>query len=885
MLAAGFRLGPYEILTPLGAGGMGEVYRARDPRLGREVAVKVLPDAVSADPDRLRRFEQEARAASALNHPNILTVFDTGAQDGVAYLVTELLEGETLRERLAGALPVRKAVEIAIQIARGLAAAHERRIVHRDLKPENLFLTRDGRVKILDFGLAKLTAHGAGSPAELAAAPTLLSGSTEPGFVLGTAGYMSPEQVQGLPADHRADLFALGAVLYEMLAGRRAFRGDSPAETMAAVLREEPLDLAESGRPIPPGLSALVRHCLEKVPAERFQSARDLAFALDRLTGSASSTTAGPPASLRRSARWLPILLAGGLALLAVVYLAGRRSGTGRADDAERFRFTRITHDAQLEIRPALSPDGDEIAYVVGTEADSDIYLLRAGSENAVNLTPDSPGLDLDPAFSPDGRQIAFRSMRDGGGIFLMGTTGESVRRRTDKGFNPAWSPDGREIVFAEKTVNFNPADLSGSVSRLFAVEVATGAIRLLVDGRHAVQPSWSPHGLRIAFWGLRGGSSQRDVWTVSAAGAWKPEDLVAVTADAPLDWNPFWSPDGRWLYFLSDRDGTFNLWRVPIDEESGRVLGKPEPSRLPSSDVRSVTAARDGSIVYPVVDPRGVIERYPFDSARARITGPAETLWTGRPLNSLDVSPDGQGIVVSTAGVREDLVLLRPDGKLLRQLTDDPARDRASRWTPDGSSIVFQSDRDGGLWGIWTIRPDGSGLQRLSPAGEEARDPRWARDGRHLWVTGGPVSLNGLFLRPGTSEVERLPSAGPGLQFHADDWSADGRWLAGTLYHPKSGLNRGIALYDIAARRFTSVAGPNDGQVRWLHAGRRLLSADVGRLHVVDPDRKTSATVLDLGPTSQQHYFFTLTPDERWLLVTYDRMEGDLWRREPAPP
>ncbi len=243
MLAAGSRLGPYEILTPLGAGGMGEVYRARDPRLGREVAVKVLPDAVSADPDRLRRFEQEARAASALNHPNILTVFDTGAQDGVAYLVTELLEGETLRERLAGALPVRKAVEIAIQIARGLAAAHERRIVHRDLKPENLFLTRDGRVKILDFGLAKLTAHGAGSPAELAAAPTLLSGGTEPGFVLGTAGYMSPEQVQGLPADHRADLFALGAVLYEMLAGRRAFRGDSPAETMAAVLREEPLDL------------------------------------------------------------------------------------------------------------------------------------------------------------------------------------------------------------------------------------------------------------------------------------------------------------------------------------------------------------------------------------------------------------------------------------------------------------------------------------------------------------------------------------------------------------------------------------------------------------------------------------------------------------------
>src|SRR5687768_12530615 len=233
MLAAGSRLGPYTILSPLGAGGMGEVYRARDPRLGREVAVKVLPAELSRDADRLRRFEQEARAASALNHPNILTVFDTGSEDGTVYLVTELLEGETLRERLAGgALPARKAIEIGIQIARGLAAAHEKGIVHRDLKPENLFLTRDGRVKILDFGLARLQRSDIGE------APTILTG-TEPGVVLGTVGYMAPEQVRGQPADHRADVFALGAVLYEMLTGRRAFQRDSAAETMTAILREE----------------------------------------------------------------------------------------------------------------------------------------------------------------------------------------------------------------------------------------------------------------------------------------------------------------------------------------------------------------------------------------------------------------------------------------------------------------------------------------------------------------------------------------------------------------------------------------------------------------------------------------------------------------------
>jgi Tol biopolymer transport system component len=875
MLITGSHLGPYTILAPLGAGGMGEVYRARDPRLGREVAVKVLPAEFGDDPGRLRRFEQEARAASALNHPNILTVFDTGSEDGTVYLVTELLEGETLRERLAGgALPARKSIEIGTQIARGLAAAHEKGIVHRDLKPENLFLTRDGRVKILDFGLARLLSSN------IAEAPTILTG-TEPGVVLGTVGYMAPEQVRGQPADHRADVFALGAVLYEMLAGRRAFQRDSAAETMTAILREEPPELAESGRAIPPGLDALVRHCLEKVPGERFQSARDLAFHLERMTGSASSAAAGPPArTLRRSALWLPLLLAGGLALLAVGYLAGRGRGTGESGVGEPAHFTRLTQDAAQELRPAISPDGDEIAYALGNFVESDIYLRRVGSENAVNLTPDSPGPDLDPAFSPDGRQIAFRSERGGGGgIFLMGTTGESVRRLTDKGNHPAWSPDGREIAFSEGWLNFSAAFSGGSESRLLAVEVATGATRLLVDGQEAIQPSWSPHGHRIAFWGVRAGTPQRDVWTAPAAGARKPEDLVAVTSDTHLDWNPFWSPDGRWLYFLSDRDGTSNLWRVPIEEESGKVLGAPEPSRLPSSDIPTAAGARDGSIVYPVAEERGVIERYPFDPARARITGPAETLSVGRGLGWIDVSPVSREIVLSTSDSREDLVLLRADGKLLRKLTDDPARDRDPRWTPDGSSIAFDSDRDGGVWGIWTVRPDGSGLRRLSPAGRRMSDTVWAPDGRRLWAYDWTeTSPSGFFLGLGDSRIERLPSAGPGLHFFASDWSADGRSLAGHLIE-----SRRPALYDVAARKFTLAGAPGGGRVRWLRGDRLLLAATAaaGRLDVIDPGRKTSSTVLDFAPPGIV-VDFALTPDERWLLVTYPRIEGDLWRREP---
>ena len=322
-LYAGTRLGPYEILAPLGAGGMGEVYRARDTRLGREVAVKVLPPAFSADPDRLHRFEQEARAASALNHPNILAIYDVGTHGEAPFVVSELLEGETLRERLAGSgLSARKAVDCGIQIAEGLAAAHEKGIVHRDLKPENLFVTKDGRLKILDFGLAKLTRPEVPS-GPLTEAPTATAG-TEPGVVMGTVGYMSPEQVRGRAADHRSDIFAFGAILYEMLAGRRAFGGVSAADTMSAILKEEP-EFVPSHADAPPALEPIVRRCLEKSPGERFQSARDLAFALNNL-----SVPGVPSVSPRVSVRWWRLALwpAAGLAVVLLglwFYGRGRR--------------------------------------------------------------------------------------------------------------------------------------------------------------------------------------------------------------------------------------------------------------------------------------------------------------------------------------------------------------------------------------------------------------------------------------------------------------------------------------------------------------------------------------------------------------------------------
>src|ERR1035441_6122126 len=285
-LTPGARLGQYELHSPLGAGGMGEVYRAHDTRLDREVAIKVLPESLTSDPERLRRFEQEARAAAALNHPNILAVYQMGTHDGVSYMVTELLDGETLRERLRGGLiPLRKAIDYAVQIAHGLAAAHDKGITHRDLKPENLFVTKDGRVKILDFGLAKV-----GPSKDSSGEEATLGTGTEPGMVMGTAGYMSPEQVRGKTADHRSDIFAFGTILYVMVTGKQTFRKPTSAETMTAILNEEPPSISQIAPTAPPGLQRVVHRCLEKSPEQRFQSASDMAFALEALSDTGTST-------------------------------------------------------------------------------------------------------------------------------------------------------------------------------------------------------------------------------------------------------------------------------------------------------------------------------------------------------------------------------------------------------------------------------------------------------------------------------------------------------------------------------------------------------------------------------------------------------------------
>src|SRR6185369_3785509 len=394
-LSAGTRLGPYEVIDSVGAGGMGEVYRAHDNRLNRTVAIKVLPESFVEDAGRLKRFEQEARSIAALSHPNILSVFDIGVTEGFPYVVLEFLDGKTLRERFnEGPVPVAKAIEMGQQIARGLSAAHERGIVHRDLKPENIFITRDGQVKILDFGLAK--------PMALSSEATLAS-HTNPGVVLGTAGYMAPEQVRGEQVDHRDDIFSFGAVMYEMLGGRRAFAGDTSVEVMTAVLKADPPEFDDALK-ISPGLDRIVRHCLEKNAADRFQTARDLAFALGALSGSQVTSTAQQRAIAAASHhRRTPWIIAG-LAILTALVLAS--FALRRTPDARRAQFA-IPVKGEISSF-ALSPDGEMLAYVTPEENTGIgvLYVQHVGQSEVTRL--DGTEGATYPFWSPDHRFIAF---------------------------------------------------------------------------------------------------------------------------------------------------------------------------------------------------------------------------------------------------------------------------------------------------------------------------------------------------------------------------------------------------------------------------------------------------------------------------------------------
>jgi hypothetical protein len=700
-LTSGTKLGPYEIVAPLGAGGMGEVYRARDMRLGRDVAIKVLPEALAKDADRLRRFEQEARTIAALSHPNILGIHDIGAHEGAPFLVSEFLEGETLRERLeAGPLPVRRAIEYALGIAQGLAAAHEKGIVHRDLKPENVFITRDGRVKVLDFGLAKLL-----RPEEShQTAVTLTSPVTLPGMVMGTVGYMSPEQVRGDPTDARSDIFSFGAMLYEMLTGKRAFKRDTSAETMTAILREEPPELNDTGWQGPLGLQRILGRCLEKNIERRFQSASDLAFAIESLSGTSSAKSVAQPKAGRVWLPWAATAL-GVLVLGAGVWLVGRWSATKAQP-----KFTRLTYQQGYLSNARFAKDGGTVVYSAQWNSDPlQIYSVRVEFPQSVKV--DLPSATLLALSSSGDLELAVDPVYESN--FLDGTMAQAqmaggTPRAQEKDVIAAdYAPDGKTLALVRQA------------NRKVQLEYPAGKVIYTTAG-YLDYVRISPSGKKVAF--LEHpvyGDDRGWVSVVDEAGSHRQLTKEFSTAQGLA-----WSRTGKEIWFTAADQTDLQLFGVSLSGKQRVILTTPQRTRL-------MDIAADGRVLLSN-------EQY-----RTEITGidPA----TGKERRGLewfngsaagDILPNGKAILIEEWG--------GPAGPLYlvvyRKLDGSPpvalGPGATPKFSPDGTTAAAP---------ILTrppevaLHPVGTGESRRLPVGDIVSlvSAAWFPDGRHLLLIG----------------------------------------------------------------------------------------------------------------------------------------------------
>ena len=809
-LQPGDRLGPYEVLGALGAGGMGEVYRARDPRLGRAVAVKVLPSSFAADKERRHRFEHEARAAGALNHPNILAVHDVGDHDDAPYLVMELLEGESLRSRLrSGSLPQRKAVDYAVQVSRGLAAAHEKGIVHRDLKPENLFVTKDGIVKVLDFGLARQQIQNDGGTG----ATTTLTRDTAPGVVLGTVGYMSPEQARGDSADHRSDIFALGAVLYEMLTGRRAFHKSTSVETLNAILKEEPPEFPEDLK-IPPALDRLVRHCLEKKPGDRFQSARDLAFELEGFSGTTESFGRQRVAiRSRRPRRWV-VALGTAFALAAALGTA-YRLGVARAP-VRIPSYHQVTFGRGIVSSGRFTADGRNVIYsaVWDDAAAPEIYTARTDA-------PESKPLGLPPghvvAVSSKG-ELAMLLTDEAlyphvGTLARVPLSGGTPRPLAENVFCGDWAPDGERLAVVR------------GVDGVYQTEFPLGTVldRQAAATEAPTCPRFSPRGDRLAF-GANGGYRVLEL----ASGR---STTLPVRGEGHGKWWA-WSPDGD------------EIWFTASDAVEDRPL-----EAVSLSGRRRVLARVPGALsLYDVSSEGGVLLEHAFSRIRSfvRVPGEAqdrEVTVFDRTLIA-DMSVDGRRVLLHVKGaasgsrllayVREtngappmrleengDPTALSPDGRWALAIPEAPTpgaprssglrviplgpgetreiptpglRVYTAKWTPDGRRIlVSAAELEGGKGQrIYLLDADGGHRRAITPEGVYSGGVI-ACDGRQIAV-GGPTGRVTLYPLDGgaSREVPGLEPGLPPLRF-----SDDGQALI--VASPRAGRTAPVRLYRVA--------------------------------------------------------------------------------------
>lgn len=739
-LAPGTRLGEYEVQKLLGSGGMGEVYRARDLRLRRDVAIKVLPKFLSTDKERLRRFEQEAQAAAALNHPNILAVFQMGTYEGSPYLVSELLEGETLREEIRrGPLPVRKVIEQAVQIAHGLAAAHEKGIVHRDLKPENLFSTKDGRIKILDFGLAKLKQPRA---ERQHSSSTVDGHGTEAGMVLGTAGYMSPEQVRGKPADHRADIFAFGAILYELLTGRRAFQKTTSVDTMSAILNEEPPTVSQLTPNIPPALQRTVHRCLEKPPEQRFQSASDLAFALEAL----SDSTAGPmPPVLSRVGRksWR----AGSLGLAAAVLAAAVLAWWWTPVPVPIVEGVRqLTDDGQSKVGQAIVSDGLRVYFGENRTMITNIWQVSVNGGQSAMVPTRFKNLSA-LTLVQDGTGLLIQVGDEGSsGVWVQPLpAGEPRMVATGNVDGANYLPDGRLVI--TQGPNLSITDNNGANPRQLAS----------LPG-HAINPVVSPDGKRIRFT-LAGDKGLYSIWELNTDGTGLHE-LFHRWADSVGEQVGNWTSNNKYFIFQVEHAGRWDLWALP---EKGSVLHRSAaPVQLTNGPLsyEQPVPSRNGHEIFAVGSKKhGELIHYDAKS------GQFLPYLSGISAVESRVSRDGKWVVYESYP-DHTLWRCRPDGSDRQQLTFLPMMAYYPAISPDGTKVAFTGTTPESLVDIYVVPMVGGAAQKIIEWGHA---PAWSPDGNsiafatlvpgaHVFQQARWLEIHTIDLR--TKEVTALPSS-----------------------------------------------------------------------------------------------------------------------------
>jgi serine/threonine protein kinase len=763
-LSAGSRLGPYEVLSPLGAGGMGEVYRARDTRLGREVAIKVLPTALAADAERLKRFEREARSASSLNHPNIVTIHEVGSDGGVSYIAMELVKGESLRaELMNGALPVRQLLQIGAQIAEGLAKAHAAGIVHRDLKPENVMVTEDGHVKILDFGLAKLT-QPEGSGSQLTQGPTV-SGGTEEGVILGTVGYMSPEQAMGGSIDYRSDQFSLGSILYEMATGKRAFQKASAPQTMTAIIQDEPEAIAALNPRIPVPVRWIAERCLSKKVRDRYAStedlARDLATVRDRLSEATSAVESVAPADQpKRRRRWIPGAIAA--AILLALGIAGwqlRRRDYFWKNPLAGARFTRFTDWESSELSAAISRDGKFVVFYSDRAGSYDVWVGQVGGGEFLNLSKgmtQNPSLSArDLAFSDDGAQVAV-----GSGYSIVPTMGGAFRPFLKNGAEPSWSPDGTKILFHSG----DPGD------PIFVADHNGGSPREIFrekPGIHTHFPIWSPDGRYIYF--VKGiPPNHMDLWRIASSGG-VSERLThhdsKVTYPAMLD-------DRTVIYSTTREDGSGQgLYSMDVERRIPHAVTSGLEEYL------SVSASFDGLRLAAIVgNPIRNLWTVPITDRVVEESGVSHFELPTMSAAGPRFAPDYL-LYLSSKGGTNGLWKHKDGSEMELWKGSEGTVAQAPAISPDGSQVCFAVQREGPAH-LYLMAADGTGVRPIAATVEVRGAPSWSPDGKWVAIIANEGNATPLLKVPVDGGPPVRVVGGVDAALSNPVWSPDGRLI-----------------------------------------------------------------------------------------------------------